>query len=421
MILCRKKSPDRNICKKASHINLARKVQLMKKYLKIVFNEWINASRDKRELSIAKELGYTIRVLAITKKGKRNFSENVSGFEVMRVPTRKYGYGTLGILFGRIDAMIQFVKLTWKEQADIISGHDYLGLCVGYLSNCFYRKKNRAKLIYDSHEFELYRAERSFVRFMLVKMIEGFLIKRADVNMMVSDSIADEVKQIYQLKKRPIVVRNIPSYWKLDESKIHEIREEYLSHLNIKENGKIMMYHGGIVKTRKIELSVEALKLIDNVGMIVLGEARDAQYFEFLKRRIKDAGLEDRIYFHQSVNLSELCNYVAAADFSIILSQKELRNLYYSLPNKFFENIQSMTPMITSDIPEMGKLIKQYNIGILVDDDKQEEIIRAINRMKKDHVLYQNFKENLVKAKSDLCWENERNKVIDMIRKLDSV
>lgn len=392
----------------------------MKKYLKIVFNEWMNASRDKRELSIARELGYTIQVLAITKKTKQVFSENIAGFEVLRIPTRKYGYGTLGVLFGRIDAMIQYVKLAYKEQADIISGHDYIGLCVGYLANCFQRKNKRAKLIYDSHEFELYRTERSFVRFMLVKMIEGFLIKRTDVNMMVSDSIADEVKQIYQLKRRPVVVRNIPSYWELDENKICEIRKKFLLHLNIKENGKIMMYHGGITKIRRVELAIEALKSIDNVGMVILGEARDTEYFEFLKRQISEAKLEDRVYFHQSVDLNELRNYVAAVDFSVIFSEKKLRNLYYSLPNKFFENIQSMTPMITSDIPEMGKLIKKYKIGLLVDDDKPEEIIGAIHRMTEDKALYETFKENLIKAKSDLCWENERNKLVDMIRKLES-
>ena len=238
--------------------------------------------------------------------------------------------------------------------------------------------------------------------------------------MMVSDSIADEVKQIYQLKRRPVVVRNIPSYWELDENKICEIRKKFLLHLNIKENGKIMMYHGGITKIRRVELAIEALKSIDNVGMVILGEARDTEYFEFLKRQISEAKLEDRVYFHQSVDLNELRNYVAAVDFSVIFSEKKLRNLYYSLPNKFFENIQSMTPMITSDIPEMGKLIKKYKIGLLVDDDKPEEIIGAIHRMTEDKALYETFKENLIKAKSDLCWENERNKVVDMIRKLES-
>ncbi len=392
----------------------------MKKYLKIVFNEWMNASRDKRELSIARELGYTVRVLAITKRGKQVFSENIAGFEVLRIPTRKYGHGVLGILFGRIDAMVQYIKLARKEHADIISGHDYMGLYVGYLANCFQSKNKRAKLIYDSHEFELYRMERPFFRFMLVKMIEGFLIRKTDVNMMVSDSIANEVQQIYKLKKKPVVIRNIPYHWKLDENKIDNIREKYLSHLNIKEDGKIMMYHGNIAKIRRIERSFEPLRSWDNVGMVILGEAKDAEYLQYLKRKIKNMELENRVYFHPAVELGELCNYIAAVDFSIIIFQKELRNLYYSLPNKFFENIQSGVPMIVSDFPEMGKLVKKYNIGLLVDGDKPEEIEGAIHRMAEDKVLYETFKENLVKAKSDLCWENERNKVINMIRSLES-
>lgn len=40
----------------------------MNLYLKIILGDWENASRDKRELRVAMELGYDIVVIASTKK-----------------------------------------------------------------------------------------------------------------------------------------------------------------------------------------------------------------------------------------------------------------------------------------------------------------------------------------------------------------
>ena len=49
-------------------------------YLKLVPNDFNNASHDKRELSVAKELGYKVRIFATTKK-----TENYREVDVCRI------------------------------------------------------------------------------------------------------------------------------------------------------------------------------------------------------------------------------------------------------------------------------------------------------------------------------------------------
>ncbi|MBS4025867.1 MAG: group 1 glycosyl transferase, partial [Clostridia bacterium] len=82
---------------------------------------------------------------------------------------------------------------------------------------------------------------------------------------------------------------------------------------------------------------------------------------------------------------------------------------YYMLPNKFFENIQSLTPIIGSDFPEIRRIIKGYNIGLCVNPERIDEIANAIEEMRKNREMYSWFKRNLKYAKDELCWENERN------------
>ena len=67
-----------------------------------------------------------------------------------------------------------------------------------------------------------------------------------------------------------------------------------------------------------------------------------------------------------------------------------------------------MTPLIANDFPTMAQLIDQYQIGLKVEPANEGELSKAIERMKSDQTLYAACKENLKRAKEDLCWEKEK-------------
>ena len=85
----------------------------MNLYLKIILGDWENASRDKRELRVAMELGYDIVVIASTKKNNKIFKDKVEEFDVIRIPTRSFGEGKSKIF--RIYLGIYFIYKRSKE------------------------------------------------------------------------------------------------------------------------------------------------------------------------------------------------------------------------------------------------------------------------------------------------------------------
>ena len=128
-------------------------------------------------------------------------------------------------------------------------------------------------------------------------MIEGFLLKRTDINMMVTDTIADDVQRIYSLQKRPLVIRNIPERAEICEEVIERNRLELCKHLNIKENGTVIMIHGGIAPGRGIEEAIQATEILQNVGLIVMGYALDDAYRHKLVELANEKKINDRVYF----------------------------------------------------------------------------------------------------------------------------
>ena len=96
-----------------------------------------------------------------------------------------------------------------------------------------------------------------------------------------------------------------------------------------------------------------------------------------------------------------------------------VRSHYLCLPNKMFESIQSEVPVIASDLPEMVRVVNEYNIGLTCHPGDTAGIAACIRKMIEDRQMYEGFKTNLAKAKDELCWECEKLKLMEAFRLLE--
>ena len=276
-------------------------------------------------------------------------------------------------------------------------------------------KRKRPKLVYDSHEFELGRnKKRSRFALWVVKHIEGFLIKRCEFAIVPSDRIADRLTEIYKCK-RPVPARNIPLYWHIDKDVIAQRHREQCAEFGLPDDGFYMMYHGGVMQNRGIEI---LLTVSSNTGvpLLVLGNPVDKEYYDKLLAVAKESGAN--VLFKPAVPLEELWQYVGAANVGMIVAPALCESYYLGLPNKLFENIQSLTPLITSDYPDLKSILEGYGVGLAVNSSSAETIAEAVIRMRDDRELYARFKANLVKAKEELCWENEKTPLYEAYKEI---
>lgn len=195
--------------------------------LKICGSEWNNASRDKRELSVYREMGYDVAVLAKGHPEDKGREEYVDGFKVFRYSTRPLGAKAPDFI-NRFFSLFTWARFARKLKPCVISGHDLVpGLTIGWMSTFFNRRE--AKLIYDSHEFELGRnIKRGKLSLYLVKRWEKFMINRSAFSIVVDESIADEIQKLYNPQKPVIVLRSTPASWDIDDTECIKMRKEIL-------------------------------------------------------------------------------------------------------------------------------------------------------------------------------------------------
>lgn len=169
---------------------------------------------------------------------------------------------------------------------------------------------------------------------------------------------------------------------------------------------------------RGIENAIRLLTVNPNILLVVLGNAMVQEYLDGLISLANELGVSGRVIFHSAVSYGELWKYAGAADVGLVIHPHICANAYYSLPNKLFENIQSLTPLLGPDFPEISRIIRGYGVGLTCDTENIDSVNQQIERLRTDDDLYAECMDNLRKAKTELNWENEKEALVSAYRHL---
>ena len=124
------------------------------------------------------------------------------------------------------------------------------------------------------------------------------------------------------------------------------------------------------------------------------------------------------VYFHPSVSYKELPYYTSDADIGVHSMHGDKLNTLNALPNKLFEYIQGGLALIISDLPEMSRVVHNYNLGLTY---KYGEIILLKNCLMElinNKALREKYKSNSMKASLSLSWDEESKKLNEIYKQL---
>jgi glycosyltransferase involved in cell wall biosynthesis len=309
-----------------------------------------------------------------------------------------------GFLFYKFFNIRLFIFLLF-HQYDLLVSNDLDTL----LPNWLVSKLKRLPLVYDSHEYFTGVPEiqnRPFVKWVW-KNIERSIFPRLKYVMTVSDSIALQYEKEYGL--RPVTVRNC-SY--NTENIVPFSREE----LNLNPDHLLLVLQGtGINIERGGEELIDAVYKTNNVSLLIVGSG---DCFQALTQKVSVLGLSMRIKFIEKLAWDKLMRYTRTADAGISLDKNTNMNYRFSLPNKLFDYISAGIPVIASDLPEIARIVNEFNCGIIIPDVNPEEISISIKEFRDNRKLVSELKHNSVIASKSLNWENESLKVEELYRSI---
>src|SRR5690606_40482492 len=88
--------------------------------------------------------------------------------------------------------------------------------------------------------------------------------------------------------------------------------------------------------------------------------------------------LEQPVRFIPTVALPELPSYTASADIGVQPIENTCLNHYTTDSNKLFEYVQAGLPVVASDLPEIRRVVREHDLGVLVPEGNSVALAAAL-------------------------------------------
>ncbi len=219
----------------------------------------------------------------------------------------------------------------------------------------------------------------------------------------VNDSIAEILRKRYADVR---VVRNVPDW--PEGAPSDRLREA----VGIRPNLRVLLSQGGLQRGRGAILLVNAMPALTDCHLVFLGEGDLRGDIEAAARF---AGVSDRVTVLPAVPSAELPAWTASADLGFCLIENLGQSYYLSLPNKLFEYLAAGVPVVGSDFPEIGALLRDTGAGIAVDPSEPDMLVRAVRTLIDDGDRYSRAKAACREAAAGFRWERERTGLLQAI------
>lgn len=145
-------------------------------------------------------------------------------------------------------------------------------------------------------------------------------INDASLVVTVSDYLAEQYQQEFNLKNKPSVIYNAPTSCAEKSTPAHKSLR--------------VLFLGNIQQERNVEYIVRAVAQSPGVELTFLGKG---SYKQALENLVSELGVEDQVLFKDPVPYGQIAEVASQYDMGVVCHKAYNRQMEGALPNKFFE------------------------------------------------------------------------------------
>jgi glycosyltransferase involved in cell wall biosynthesis len=256
-------------------------------------------------------------------------------------------------------------------------------------------RKYSGRLVFDSRELYSHTAGtvgKPWSRWYWQR-VERRYLPRAHLVFTVSDSIADYLARHYGIE-RPHVIHNVPSFRQV----VPEGRLRRMA--GVAADVPLILHQGNLQRHRGCHLLVDAMHDIDDAALVFLGKGALRAEIEQLAHP-----LTDRIHFIDPVAPDDLLPLTADADIGVTLLEDTCLNHRFALPNKLFEYLMAGVPVLSSDLPEIRRVVNGHGVGVCVDPSDRDLLLASLRQLIRDRHLREKMKSQMPNIFETFRWE----------------
>lgn len=325
--------------------------------------------RITRTLTSEKIFDRVLVIAALRKAGTLEHEDIDADRAVWRIRTRIQRRGVLTKLLASFEWSWRALWSLRGKKVSCLNAHALSVLPLAVLIKAF----KGCVLIYDAHEIETETTETHGLRQRLSKLTERWLVRYVDALAFTSAGHANWYRREYRLGNIWLI-RNHP-YLRTRPFPAESILKKKFG---IGPDELLFLYQGAIARPRGTSLLMDVFaRLPKHLHIVFMGFGED------LSRLLELEKTQSNFHYLPAVPPAEVADHTSGADVGIHMMDDSCVNHLHALPNKPLEYMNAGIPAIVSDLPEMGRLVRDSGAGWVVkvnDGVALERLILSITR-----------------------------------------
>lgn len=390
-----------------------------------------------KECMSLQQAGYEVTLLAplneegfLVDMGNNNLATD----EITVQDIKIIGFNKIKSRFRKIAAILQLLKLAsmgnfklgtesfadiidkgTKLKADVYHCHEIWSLYTGIqIKKRLEKEGNKPKLIYDVHEYSpAVGSSSNVVNRLYSKVLSKITINFEKEGLKYVDYVitANQITRGYSLTVNRFiqteVIYNCPVLSIFKETRSKDIHKERIT----------ICHDGSLGFNRGLKQMIEVIRVLkerygNNVELLIIGDVFGEER-KYLKEKLKEYGLHDAVRCTGWLPYEKVGEAISHADIGIIFMEPTENNMLAGPPNKLFNYMRYGLPMVSVDLPETSRIIKETRCGIVVKDRSVDSLAGALSVLIEDEDKKHKLGENAKKAVYNIySWEQMEKKLL---------
>ena len=230
--------------------------------------------------------------------------------------------------------------------------------------------KKNVVLVFDACDWFSANFAQNKLLHLLFDRMERFTYKKANELIICEEERKEQIQ--FDLKKEPLVLRNIPE---IDMAQITEIQDRF----KFDNTNPTLAYLGGFASTRFL---MELMKLSETepFNLLIAGYG-DSE----ITHRCEEVSKQGNVKYFGRLNMVDGLNMENAADVVYAMYCKVNPNHVYAAPNKYYEAMLLGKPLITTKGTLPGNKVESNGTGWAVEEDI-EEMRNVLNSLTREDI-----------------------------------
>ncbi|MDE2028635.1 MAG: glycosyltransferase family 4 protein [Candidatus Omnitrophica bacterium] len=268
--------------------------------------------------------------------------------------------------------------------------------------------KNCIPLIIEVNEIAGEQRVRKQVFVGWARKIEGYIFKKADLIMVVSQFLKDKIIGLGVNGEKIIVLPNAvdPQRFSLSVSS-NGLRERY----SIADGVLVFGFIGWFVAWHNLELLVDAFAAVaeksNNVRLVLVG---DGVLKEELQKQARIKGVEEKVIFTGSVSHKDIPQYIGLMDICVIPATNEYRS-----PIKMFEYMAMAKAVVAPKLKPIEDVLEDGHDAMFFEPDDFSTLTEVFKKLIQDAQMRSLLgRRARQKIEKEYTWENNARKILKL-------